>query len=79
MPKLSVSVHNENCCFLSFPLPPPPAPILECCAHHFSKALNYPLLENNAKDKQLILKSFLLLTLIYLPLKVNGASLAQGN
>lgn len=54
--------------------------VLECCCSiNFSRALNHPLLENNAEDKQLMLRIFLLLTLSYPSLKINRASLTQGN
>lgn len=45
--------------------------------HQLSRALNHPLLENNAEDKQLMLRIFLLLTLSYPSLKISGPPLLR--
>lgn len=63
---------------LSFPclLPVIPGMLL---FHQLFQGTESPSTENNAEDKQLMLRIFLLLTLSYPSLKINRASLTQGN
>lgn len=71
-----VPVFKGQLSFLNSSLPV----VLECwCSINISKALSHPLLENDAEDKQLMLRGFLLSTLSYPSLKINRASLTQGN
>lgn len=51
--------------------------VLESCAPSLSKALSHPLLGNNAEDKQLVLRSFLLLALTHPSLKASRTTLCR--